>query len=66
MPPFPDRSISSLHAPEIKRYDWWYSLGTMIGIIVGKGVKQNSAKPPNIVYLQDDRVLLTLKIDNAP
>jgi len=44
MPPFPYGSISSLHAPEMKRYDWWYSLGSMIEIIVEKGVEQNSAK----------------------
>ena len=41
---FLDGSISSLYAPEMKRYDWWYSLGPIIGIIVEKDVEQNSAK----------------------
>ncbi len=44
MPLFLDRSISNLHAPEMKRYDRWYSLGSMIGIIIEKGVEQNSEK----------------------
>jgi len=44
MPHFLDGSISSLYEPEMKRYDWWYNLSSIIGIIVEKGVEQNSAK----------------------
>lgn len=29
-----DGSISSLYAPEFQRYDWWYSLGPIIGVII--------------------------------
>ncbi|AQT47318.1 phosphodiester glycosidase family protein [Bartonella choladocola] len=31
---FLDGSISSLYAPELKRYDWWYGLGPIIAVTI--------------------------------
>ena len=31
---FLDGSISSLYAPELKRYDWWYGLGPIIAVAI--------------------------------
>ena len=31
---FLDGSISSLYAPEMKRYDWWYGLGPIIAVAI--------------------------------
>ncbi|EJF88670.1 phosphodiester glycosidase family protein [Bartonella tamiae] len=31
-----DGSISSLYAPELQRYDWWYPLGPIIGVVIDK------------------------------
>jgi len=33
---FLDGSISSLYAPEVHRFDWWHSLGPIIGVVVKK------------------------------
>jgi len=33
---FLDGSISSLHAPEMRRFDWWHALGPIIGVVVKK------------------------------
>lgn len=38
---FLDGSISSLYAPEMKRYDWWYGLGPIIGVVIPADEKPN-------------------------
>lgn len=42
---FLDGSISSLYAPELKRYDWWYGLGPIIAVTI-PDQKHNNAKNP--------------------
>lgn len=41
---FLDGSISSLYAPEFKRYDWWYALGPIIAVILPDGLQNNANK----------------------
>lgn len=39
---FLDGSISSLYAPELKRYDWWYALGPIIAVTIPYNQQNNT------------------------
>lgn len=43
---FLDGSISSLYAPELNRYDWWYALGPILAVTIADKA-QNSADNVN-------------------
>lgn len=47
---FLDGSISSLYAPELKRYDWWYALGPIIAITLQDDPQNNASKLNNEEY----------------